>query len=93
MAGSVGFEVRVRVRGTLDPAWWSARFADLAIVPEGDGTTLRGVLTDQAAVHGLLAAIRDTGLSLLSVETAATTETTATAPDDHSIDRTRGDAP
>ena len=45
--------------------------ADLAVVPEPDGTTLvSGELADQAAVHGLLASIRDLGLSLISVETA-----------------------
>ena len=39
---------------------------------EPDGTTLvSGELADQAAVHGLLAAIRDLGLSLISVETVA----------------------
>jgi hypothetical protein len=87
MAGSVSYRVRIRVRGTLDPAWWSARFADLAVVPEPEGTTrLVGVMPDQAALHGLLAAIRDLGLSLVSVDT------TATAPGDHPIDHPRGGA-
>jgi hypothetical protein len=70
MAGSVGYRVLVRVQGCLDPAWWSAMFEHLAVTDQPDGTTLvSGEVADQAAVHGLLAAIRDLGLSLVSVET------------------------
>ncbi len=62
------YQVRIRLQGELDPTW-SPVFADLAVAPEPDGTTLLiGQLADQAAVHGLLAAVRDLGLSLLSVE-------------------------
>jgi hypothetical protein len=65
------YQVRVRVRGELAPSW-SAVLADLAVLPGPDGTTLiGGELPDQAAVHGLLASIRDLGLSLVSVETVA----------------------
>ena len=64
-------QVRVRVQGELSPAW-STVLADLAVAAEPDGTTLvSGELPDQAAVHGLLAAIRDLGLSLVSVETVS----------------------
>jgi hypothetical protein len=64
-------QVRVRIQGELDPAW-STMLADLAVVVDPDGTTLvSGELPDQAAVLGLLASIRDLGLSLISVETAA----------------------
>lgn len=64
-------QIRVRVQGELDPAW-STMLADLAVVVDPDGTTLvSGELPDQAAVLGLLASIRDLGLSLISVETAA----------------------
>jgi hypothetical protein len=67
----------VRVRGELDPAW-SAALADLTLVAEPDGSTLLlGELADEAAVHGLLATIRDLGLSLVSVETASTPWTEA----------------
>ena len=65
------YQVRIRLQGELDPTW-SPVFADLAVAPEPDGTTLlSGQLADQAAVHGLLAAVRDLGLSLLSVEAFA----------------------
>jgi hypothetical protein len=60
---------RVRIKGQLEPEW-SSWFAGLAVRPEPDGTTvLRGQLADQSALHGLLAAIRDLGLLLVSVET------------------------
>jgi hypothetical protein len=68
---STRYQVRVRVQGELAPSW-TAVLADLAVASAADGTTLvSGELADQAAVHGLLASIRDLGLSLVSVETAA----------------------
>jgi hypothetical protein len=71
MRHAVRYQARVRVQGELAPSW-SAVLADLAVAAGPDGTTLvSGELADQAAVHGLLAAIRDLGLSLISVETAA----------------------
>jgi hypothetical protein len=71
MSHPVRYQIRVRVQGELAPSW-SAVLADLAVAAEPDGTTLvSGELADQAAVHGLLAAIRDLGLSLISVETVA----------------------
>jgi hypothetical protein len=71
MSHSVRFQIRARVHGELAPSW-SAVLADLAVAAQPDGTTLvSGELADQAAVHGLLASIRDLGLSLISVETGA----------------------
>jgi hypothetical protein len=71
MAHLVRHQVRLRVQGEL-PGTWSSVFSDLAVTAEPDGTTLvSGELADQAAVHGLLAAIRDLGLSLITVETVA----------------------
>lgn len=59
---------RLRVAGHLDQHW-SAWFGGLALVRDSDGTsTLSGVVVDQAALHGLLAKIRDLGVTLLSVE-------------------------
>jgi hypothetical protein len=56
------------VDGHLDQHW-SSWFADFTVTPEDDGTTrLTGAVADQAELHGLLARIRDLGLTLLSVE-------------------------
>jgi hypothetical protein len=62
----------LRVGGHLDEHW-SAWFGGLALTREDDGTTtLRGAVTDQAELHGLLAKIRDLGAPLLSVNTSDT---------------------
>ena len=58
----------LRVAGHLDEHW-SAWFEGMALRHEHDGTTtLRGSVTDQAALHGLLAKVRDIGATLISVE-------------------------
>ncbi len=58
---------RIHVRGHLHEGW-SAWFDGLAIEQEPDGSTvLVGPVPDQAALHGLLAKVRDLGLTLLSV--------------------------
>lgn len=57
----------IRVEGALAERW-SAWFAGLEVCREPDGNTLlRGVLADQAALHGVLARIRDLNLVLISV--------------------------
>ncbi len=60
--------VRVRVKGRIEQTWadW---FEDLTItvLPSGD-TLLSGDLPDQAALHGLLASLRDLRFELRSVE-------------------------
>jgi hypothetical protein len=51
----------------LDPSW-SDWFDGLQVHATTAGhTVLRGPLADQAALHGLLARIRDLGLELLSL--------------------------
>jgi len=58
----------LRVGGHLDEHW-SAWFGGLTLIREDDGTTtLRGAVTDQAELHGLLAKIRDLGAPLLAVK-------------------------
>jgi hypothetical protein len=58
----------VRVEGHLDEHW-STWFDEMTLIREDDGTTtLRGLVTDQAALHGLLAKVRDLGITLISVE-------------------------
>ena len=57
----------IRLRGRLDPRW-AAWFDGMTLATADDGTTaLRGPVTDQAALHGLLQKVRDLGLPLLSV--------------------------
>jgi hypothetical protein len=57
----------IRVKGVLDRGW-SAWFDGLEITSDEHGqTTLAGPVADQAALHGLLAKIRDLGLELLKV--------------------------
>ena len=65
----------IRVEGRLEDCWadW---FDGLAIAHsagpsqregEGEETVLSGVLTDQAALHGVLLKIRDLNLALVSI--------------------------
>jgi hypothetical protein len=57
----------IRLGGHLDSRW-TAWFDALSLTNEGDGTTIiHGHVADQAALHGLLQKVRDTGLPLLSV--------------------------
>jgi hypothetical protein len=59
---------RIRIRGHLNPVW-STWFDGLTVRQLGDGTTeFIGPLTDQAALFGLLARLRDLGATLLLVE-------------------------
>jgi len=60
-------QVEIRVQGRIDEHW-SDWFDDLTLThTEEDETILSGVVTDQAALYGLLAKLRDLGLHLLSV--------------------------
>jgi hypothetical protein len=57
----------IRLLGHLEPRW-AAWFDGLSLINDPDGTTaLRGPVIDQAALHGVLQKVRDTGLPLLSV--------------------------
>jgi hypothetical protein len=57
----------IRLRGRLDTRW-AAWFDGLTLTTDDDGTTaLRGLVADQAALHGLLQRLRDVGLPLISV--------------------------
>ena len=69
----------LRVGGHLDEHW-SAWFGGLSLTREDDGTTtLRGAVTDQAELHGLLAKVRDLGTTLISVTTIDIPASTASA--------------
>ncbi len=60
---------QIKVEGNLDPKW-SDWFDGLAVTPQTgvNETLLSGPITDQAALHSILARIRDLGLPLLSVQ-------------------------
>lgn len=57
----------ITVQGRLT-ARWSAWFDGFDVTPAHDGTTvLRGPITDQSALHGVLAKVADLGLTLISI--------------------------
>jgi hypothetical protein len=56
----------IRVEGHLS-ADWSDWFAGLTIRQESNGETVLSGPQDQAALHGVLAKIRDLGLVLIAV--------------------------
>lgn len=57
----------IRVQGRLQPRW-ATWFTGLSLIAHDDGTTtLQGPLPDQAALHGVLAGLRDLGIPLISV--------------------------
>jgi hypothetical protein len=66
---------QIRVQGVLDQRW-SAWFDGLQLSSEPGGVTvIAGEVADQAALHGLLAKIRDLALPLLSVHRIEQQET------------------
>lgn len=70
----------IRLKGYLD-ARWAAWFDGMTLTHEDDGTTrIRGPVTDQAALHGLLQRVRDLGLPLLAVRQVEPEQ--ASRPDD-----------
>ncbi len=69
MSISPGQRCRIRVRGQLAPEW-SVWFDGLTVTPESHGdTTISGHVPDQAALYGLLAKVRDLGLTIVSAST------------------------
>ncbi len=57
----------IRIEGLID-GLWTEWFDGMTITHDGDlETILIGKLPDQAALHGVLARIRDLGLNLISV--------------------------
>ena len=59
---------QIRVNGRLDPKWsdWFDGF--LITAQANNETLLTGPVADQAALHGLLAKLRDLGLPILLVK-------------------------
>lgn len=59
--------IEIHIKGCINPQW-SEWFDGLSIEPSGlDETVLRGLVSDQAALYGLIARLRDLGLRLISV--------------------------
>ena len=68
----------IRVEGHL-PDRWSEWFAGLTLTQtEAGDTLLSGPVVDQAALHGLLARIRDLNLTLVAVERVGDVQGTGT---------------
>lgn len=65
---------RIKVKGHLDSSW--SEWFDGWIITDGtnETTILTGIVTDQPALHGLIAKVRDLGLPLLLVEYVTTEE-------------------
>lgn len=67
MSTGTALTYEFRVEGQLDDHW-SAWLGDLTLVRHDDGTsTLTAGVADQAQLHGLLARLRDIGVTLLSL--------------------------
>jgi hypothetical protein len=56
----------IQVKGYLD-ARWNELFDGMSIAWQDNVTTISGMVADQAALHGLLARVRDYGLVLISI--------------------------
>jgi hypothetical protein len=59
----------IQVKGYLD-ARWHELFDGMTIAAQDNVTTISGVVADQAALHGLLARVRDYGLTLISIKSS-----------------------
>ena len=59
----------IQVKGYLD-ARWNELFEGMNIAWQDNITTISGVVADQAALHGLLARVRDYGLVLISIKSS-----------------------
>lgn len=63
MSDSTHYEIRLQ--GRLDSRW-ATWFDGLTLTDDGT-TVISGPVADQAALHGVLRRIRDTGLPLISI--------------------------
>jgi hypothetical protein len=79
----------IRIKGRL-ASRWAPRFEPMSLTTADDGTTLiQGLVVNQAALHGLLQQVRDTGLPLISVtqpgpdQAGPDQPAGSTAPDNH----------
>ncbi len=67
-------QVEIRVKGRIDERWWEW-LGDVTITYTDQGETLlTGSVVDQSALYGLVAKLRDLGLSLVSVNPVEMTD-------------------
>ena len=72
--------VEIRVKGQIDQHW-SDWFDDLTVThTDQNETVLTGPIVDQAALHGLLARLRDLGLPIVSVNLSEVADQEAATP-------------
>jgi len=64
MNAPASYEIRVASHLSVN---WATRFEGLSLRHEPNGETVLSGRLDQAALHGVLARIRDLGLNLISV--------------------------
>ena len=60
----------ITLRDVLDP-FWATLFEGMTIETKENVTRISGFVADQAALHGMLAKVRDFGLVLVSVKSEA----------------------
>lgn len=72
-------DCRITIEGHLDPTWseWFDRLTILNL--ENGKAVLSGPIVDQAALHGVLAKIRDLGLPLSEVQCESVSHTASPA--------------
>lgn len=58
---------QIRIRGHLGPQWMNWFEGCTIQLEEGGDTLLTSEVADQAALHGILKRVRDSGMPLLSV--------------------------
>ena len=83
--------VEIRVKGRIDEHW-SSWFEGLAVTHPAQGeTVLTGEVVDQAALYGILARLRDLGLSLTFVDSVEVkgVEPSLSQDDDHDVPTAR----
>ena len=74
---------QITVKGHLD-SQWSTWFDNMLITNEANGqTVLRGSLADQSALYGVLAKVRNLGLTLVAVYQVAAIDATTEPTDGH----------
>lgn len=81
---------QIRMQGRLESRW-AERFDGMSMTQDPEGNTLlTGSVVDQAALYGLLRAVRDLGLPLLSLRRLPSEETGSTAAKEQSDSTGKG---